>query len=488
MNNPLISVVIPTYNGKDHLGEAIQSVLDQTYDNFEIIVVDDVSPEDMSVIVLGFADPRVRYIRHDRNRGAVAARKTGVDVSSGEIIAFLDQDDLFHREKLETHANFFADHPDVGLAYNGRFEILGSIDEVCGMSVPPATLTLGNLVLGYPISPSDVVLAREWALREDIWYDGFARQAEHVIFNGQEIVFGGRLALAGCRFANVGRILNYRRLHPYRVLSHLEARCKAELACQDIVFEDERCPDEILALRETAHGNIYLMWAYASYIQKNYELARRLLVEAIERKPNLMDGDPFELLTAWVAWLTLDASDYGDDYENILLLIFENLPEELQSQKRHYQWSVARGHLFKGLQTLIWGRLEDAENYFQRSMRLGAHVDTGIAKMFVSKLLDYETQFGEDAGRKILQKFHALEEKFGRKNAGSFISAHYEINQAFRRYRDGRFRTVPKSVMRALWANPALMLNRGVLSIFFRSLYLGSKGDSPIHYGVKNHV
>lgn len=59
MNKPLVSVVIPIYNGKDHLGEAIQSVLDQTYDNLEIIVVDDVSPEDMSVVVNAFTDTRV---------------------------------------------------------------------------------------------------------------------------------------------------------------------------------------------------------------------------------------------------------------------------------------------------------------------------------------------------------------------------------------------------------------------------------------------
>src|SRR5512147_987985 len=101
MDGPKVSVVIPTYNGKDHLGDAIQSVLDQTYPNVEIIVVDDVSPEDITPVIASFNDARLRYIRHEKNQGAVAARKTGVRESTGDIIAFLDQDDLFHKQKLE---------------------------------------------------------------------------------------------------------------------------------------------------------------------------------------------------------------------------------------------------------------------------------------------------------------------------------------------------------------------------------------------------
>src|SRR5574338_1419172 len=112
MDTPKVSVIIPAYNGKDHLGEAIRSVMEQTYPPQEIIVVDDASPESISETVEKFDDPRIRYIRHKENLGAVSARRTGVQASSGDIIALLDQDDLFHRQKLELHVACMHEHPE----------------------------------------------------------------------------------------------------------------------------------------------------------------------------------------------------------------------------------------------------------------------------------------------------------------------------------------------------------------------------------------
>ena len=204
--------------------------------------MDDASPQDMATLVKQFDDPRVTYLRQERNRGAVAARYTGTCASTGDIIAYLDQDDLFHKEKLKTHVAFLQAHPEVGATYNARFEILDSTKTITGMWRPPMSLSLPDFVLGYPIAPSDVVLRREWALRSEIWDDSFALEAEHKIFNGQEIVFGGRLAMAGCKFESVSRALNYRRFHSHRTLKYLATRCKCEHACQELVFKDPRCP------------------------------------------------------------------------------------------------------------------------------------------------------------------------------------------------------------------------------------------------------
>jgi glycosyltransferase involved in cell wall biosynthesis len=279
MDTPKVSVIIPTYNGREYINDAIQSVLDQTYPNLELIIVDDSSPEDMSLVVKSFLDTRVRYIRHKRNLGAVAARKTGVDASSGDIIAFLDQDDLFHKKKLEMHVAYFLKNPETGLTYNARFEIQGLAKTLCGIHKPPTKLSIADWVLGFPVCPSDTVLKREWAVREEVWDDSFADQAEHVIFNGQEIVFGGRLALAGCKFGYVEQVLNYRRYHPYRRLRYLAERCNTELACQEMIFNDSRCPEDVKKLRSLAFSNIYLMWAFAAYIQEEFDLGQRLLKE-----------------------------------------------------------------------------------------------------------------------------------------------------------------------------------------------------------------
>ena len=100
------SVVIPAYNRADLLEQAIQSVLAQTCQDFEIIVVDDGSSEPICPCV---ADPRLRVIRHPLNRGASAARNTGIANAQGELIALLDSDDLWLPEKLQKQAEFMED-------------------------------------------------------------------------------------------------------------------------------------------------------------------------------------------------------------------------------------------------------------------------------------------------------------------------------------------------------------------------------------------
>lgn len=96
MPTPRFSVVIPAFNQASFVGETIKSVLDQTYSNFEIFVVNDASPDDTSDVVLKFKDPRVNLLEHEENLGLPAARNTGIRGSTGELIALLDADDLFH--------------------------------------------------------------------------------------------------------------------------------------------------------------------------------------------------------------------------------------------------------------------------------------------------------------------------------------------------------------------------------------------------------
>ena len=196
MSFPKVSIIIPAYNGATYLGEAIQSILDQSYPHFELIVVNDASPDNTDEIIQRFSDPRLKYIAHEKNQGAVAARKTGLMASSGEIIAFLDQDDLLHPDKLQTHVSFLEKHPEIGVTYNGRFELNGPTKTIRGIWQPPQNISLADTVLGFPFSPSDTVFRREWAIREDIWDDSFVHQDNEVIFNGGEYVYCGRLFFA----------------------------------------------------------------------------------------------------------------------------------------------------------------------------------------------------------------------------------------------------------------------------------------------------
>lgn len=99
MNNPLVSVIIPTYNRASLIGRAIENVLEQTHQNKEVIVVDDGSTDDTPLVLNGFGN-RIRVVTQ-KNAGPAAARNRGVEIALGEIIAFQDSDDLWMPSKLE---------------------------------------------------------------------------------------------------------------------------------------------------------------------------------------------------------------------------------------------------------------------------------------------------------------------------------------------------------------------------------------------------
>lgn len=101
MNRPYISVIIPTYNRAHLIRRSMESVLNQTYGKFELLVVDDCSDDDTESVVSSLDDFRIRYIKCDKNGGAAAARNRGIKEAKYDWIAFLDSDDVWRQEKLE---------------------------------------------------------------------------------------------------------------------------------------------------------------------------------------------------------------------------------------------------------------------------------------------------------------------------------------------------------------------------------------------------
>ena len=100
MSKPYVSIILPTYNRANQLPRAIYSVLNQTYENFELIIVDDASKDDTEAIVSQINDPRISYIKNQHNCGAAGARNVGIKNARYDFIAFQDSDDEWMPEKL----------------------------------------------------------------------------------------------------------------------------------------------------------------------------------------------------------------------------------------------------------------------------------------------------------------------------------------------------------------------------------------------------
>jgi hypothetical protein len=146
------------------------------------------------------------------------------------------------------------------------------------------------------------------------------------------------------------------------------------------------------------------------------------------------------------------------------------LPEELAWENDQCNWAVARGYLLRGTRAALWGRDEDACEHFRRACVLHAQVDDPYIQSIVAQLLSYEAEFGVEAAECVLRSLTLHLEKLGSRSQMRYLRGCYWINLAFRDYRDGNYSRVPGEVARAFTLDPQYLVNRGALSILFRSI------------------
>ena len=120
---PKVSLIITTYNRAGLLPRAVNSVLGQTFQDYELIIVDDCSTDSTPEVVRSFSDPRIRSFRHEVNRGLSATRNTGIANARGEYIAFLDDDDECTPNRLADQVSMLDSRPDAGMVYGWVEEV-----------------------------------------------------------------------------------------------------------------------------------------------------------------------------------------------------------------------------------------------------------------------------------------------------------------------------------------------------------------------------
>jgi len=159
--NPFFSVIIPTYNRKDFLKVAIDSVLCQTFENFELIIVDDGSTDGTENLVTNYKDIRINYI-HQKHKGVSSARNKGITNAQGKFISFLDSDDRFRKEKLETTSRYIKEYPQYKIFHTE--EIWYRNGKLLPQKIyhkKPLGLIFKNAVKLCCISPSTAVIKKD---------------------------------------------------------------------------------------------------------------------------------------------------------------------------------------------------------------------------------------------------------------------------------------------------------------------------------------
>lgn len=168
---PLVSVIIPTHNRCKLLKNAIDSILKQTYNDFEIVVVDDSSDDDTEKYVKLYKDKRIKYVRNIISKGGSGARNVGIKHSKGNYIAFLDDDDEWKFNKLEEQMDVFNSSKDIGLVYTGTNVIYNEL----GLSYKSIPYKDGDLseeiMLNNYIGTTSTVVIKKNILEKSGYFD-----------------------------------------------------------------------------------------------------------------------------------------------------------------------------------------------------------------------------------------------------------------------------------------------------------------------------
>ena len=202
---PTVSVIIPTYNRRNYVPASIQSVLDQTYGDYEIVVVDDGSTDNTRELLERWIESgTIRYIRQE-NKGAAAASNRGFKEASGELITFLDSDDLWPEDKLEWQVQYLREHPEMG-AVGGAHQFIDKDGEKSKSPiVREGEYAFENVFTGTPVVSIGAALIRCRLVDEA---GGFDESIET-----QDFDLWMKLARRGCRIAIFPRVSLYYRVH-----------------------------------------------------------------------------------------------------------------------------------------------------------------------------------------------------------------------------------------------------------------------------------
>ena len=290
---PLVSVIMPVYNGERFLAQAIESILAQSFTDFELLIVDDASTDNSAEIIRSYAarDDRLRMLAHEHNRGQGAAQSTGAAAAAGEFITLMDCDDVSLPQRLELQVGCLRQNGDIGALGACCLAMNGDLSEALfDFIVPPEhALIAFNLFFGASFVGATVMYRAE-VLQA---VGGFANHRRH----SPDLDVSMRLLWRGqTRFANLpDKLLLYRRHGEAKTVAETE---KSRIASRQIRAEMlERlwgeAPATTLDLLHRLRMQEGLGWAERRHGKRDL---RRLIDSLISHK--LVDADDRALLLA----------------------------------------------------------------------------------------------------------------------------------------------------------------------------------------------
>lgn len=273
---PLVSIIIPTYNYASFLPKAINSCLNQTYQNLEIIVVDDGSTDHTREVVRGFKD-KIIYIYQD-NQGVSAARNAGLELATGDFITFLDADDYLTEDSIEVRLGVFLRHDDIGFVMgetyskyvsNNTLSYKRNIKEMIFSDKFYEDLLLKRIIFGPSLIRSSLAKKFRFPIH---------------ITNGEDVAYSTKILFSakGCYLPKPVAVIGRDTGRQHR---DIEKILKQGIDLISAIFDDPFYRGALDYLRKDFTSNHYLSLFRSLYLSGNFKLARKYYLLGISVKP-----------------------------------------------------------------------------------------------------------------------------------------------------------------------------------------------------------
>ncbi|MEN6462808.1 MAG: glycosyltransferase family 2 protein [Syntrophomonas sp.] len=169
MSTPLVTILMAVYNGEAYLGEAIESMLRQTFNSFEFIIIDDASTDNSRRLAESYRDPRIRIVGNPHNLRLAGSLNRGMSLARGQYIARMDADDVSLPYRLEKQVAFMESHKDIGLS-GSWLQCFGDKDQIWDYSLTPGMIN-SHMLFQNQLGHSTIIMRRELMIKNHLFYN-----------------------------------------------------------------------------------------------------------------------------------------------------------------------------------------------------------------------------------------------------------------------------------------------------------------------------
>ncbi|GAB4370555.1 MAG: hypothetical protein Kow00121_11360 [Elainellaceae cyanobacterium] len=305
---PKVSVIIPAFNGDRFIAKAVESVFNQTYQDYEIIVIDDGSTDQTQQVLEPYFD-RIQYV-YQTNQGVATARNQGLALAQGEFVAFLDQDDVWLPQKLALQIACLNEQPNIGMVHSG-WRRVNQLEEKLSDIEPwyhAPKLDLHEWLQWMPILLSAMLFRRKWVEAIGGFDTNFQQACDVELIQ--------QLVLKGCQTAWIKQITTYYRQHDRNDSSNTLLQAKESWAVRNKFFTRADIP-ELIRQRENQYRYHTLVWiAWRLYITNHLQEMKKYLQISLEYTPYPLTASVIN----WTKTFTTLSIEQGQKFDLISLI------------------------------------------------------------------------------------------------------------------------------------------------------------------------